>query len=265
MPSLILSCKQGNGVKGLSEIGLKNLPQQYIQPLEETINEAKIMPQASIPIIDMSELDGPAAEESVCRAAEKWGFFQIINHGVPTEVLENVKEATHRFFRLPAEEKRKYLKEFSPSNNVRFGTSFSPEVEKASEWKDYLSLFYVSEDEASALWPSVCRDQVLDYMRRSEIVIRRLLDVLMKNLKVIEIDGTKESLLIGPSDKISPLREVLASGEKAVYKEVLYSDYVKCCNLFRPEDVASTQILQFHRKYHQSIHLSFSDDSAFNF
>ncbi|KAJ6392686.1 hypothetical protein OIU77_022224 [Salix suchowensis] len=101
------------------------------------------------------------------------GSFRLSIMGVPIEVLENVKEATHRFFRLPAEEKRKYLKEFSPSNNVRFGTSFSPEVEKALEWKDYLSLFYVSEDEASALWPSVCRDQVLDYMRRSEIVIRK--------------------------------------------------------------------------------------------
>jgi feruloyl-CoA ortho-hydroxylase len=30
-----------------------------------------------------------------------------------------------------------------------------------------------------------------------------------------------------PSDKISPFPEVLAGGEKAVYKEVLYSDYVK--------------------------------------
>lgn len=30
-----------------------------------------------------------------------------------------------------------------------------------------------------------------------------------------------------PSDKISPLRGVLASGEKPKYKEVLYSDYVK--------------------------------------
>jgi feruloyl-CoA ortho-hydroxylase len=149
--------KQGNGVKGLSEMGLKNLPKQYIQPLEEIISDAKITPQASIPIIDVSKLDGPTVAEAVCRAAERWGFFQIINHGVPIDVLENVKESTHRFFGLPAEEKRKYLKEFSPSNNVRFGTSFSPEAEKALEWKDYLSLFYVSEDEASALWPSVCK------------------------------------------------------------------------------------------------------------
>ena len=41
------------------------------------------------------------------------------------------------------------------------------------------------------------RDQVLEYMKRSETVIRKLLDVLMKNLNVTEIDETKESLLMG--------------------------------------------------------------------
>ncbi|KAB5572853.1 hypothetical protein DKX38_000047 [Salix brachista] len=320
--------KKGNGVKGLSEMGLDSLPEQYIQPLEERMCDTITMSQEFVPLIDISKWDDPGVAEAICEAAEKWGFFQIINHGVPIEVLENVKEATHLFFGLSAEEKRKYLKEFSPSNNVRFGTSFSPEAEKALEWKDYLSLLYVSEDEASALWPSVCRDQVLEYMKRSEIVVRKLLDVLMKNLNVTEIDETKESLLMGskrinlnyypicpnpeltvgvgrhsdvstltvllqddigglyvrgnndswihvppvngsivinvgdalqimsngryksiehrviangsntrisvpifinpgPSEKISPFPEVLASGEKAVYKEVLYSDYVK--------------------------------------
>jgi feruloyl-CoA ortho-hydroxylase len=38
---------------------------------------------------------------------------------------------------------------------------------------------------------------VLEYMKRSETVIRKLLDVLMKNLNVTEIDETKESLLMG--------------------------------------------------------------------
>ena len=148
---------RNNGVKGLSEMGLKTLPKQYIQPVEERITVSNILPQESIPIIDMSNWDEQKVSESICDAAEKWGFFQIINHGVPIEVLENVKDATHRFFNLPAEEKRKFSKENSPSNSVRFGTSFSPEAEKALEWKDYLSLFYVSEDEASALWPSACK------------------------------------------------------------------------------------------------------------
>ncbi|TYJ01797.1 hypothetical protein E1A91_A13G179300v1 [Gossypium mustelinum] len=188
---------QGNGVKGLSELGLKALPKQYIQPLEERMCMNSIVPQGSIPIIDMSNWEDPNVAKSICDAASAWGFFQIVNHDVPVEVLENVKDATYNFFRLSAEVKNKYSKEHSSSNNVRFGTSFTPQAEKALEWKDYLSLFYVSEEEASALWPPVCRQQVLDYMKKSELVIKQLLQVLMKGLNVNEIDAAKESLLMG--------------------------------------------------------------------
>ncbi|KAH7560386.1 hypothetical protein ACOSP7_017539 [Xanthoceras sorbifolium] len=187
---------QGNGVKGLSEMGIKALPEQYIQPLQERVM-TKIEPRESIPVIDMSKWDDPQVASSICDAAEKWGFFQVVNHGVPIEVLDSVKKATYGFFGLPAEEKRKYSKENSPSNNVRFGTSFTPQVEKALEWKDYLSLFYVSEEEAAALWPSVCRDEILEYMRSSKPLINHLLQVLMKRLNVNEIDETKQSLLTG--------------------------------------------------------------------
>ncbi|KAL5834066.1 hypothetical protein ACOSQ3_017740 [Xanthoceras sorbifolium] len=192
---------QGHGVKGLSEMGIKALPEQYIQPLQERVM-TKIEPRESIPVIDflnidMSKWDDPQVANSICDAAEKWGFFQVVNHGVPQEVLDNVKKATYGFFGLPAEEKRKYSKENSPSNNVRFGTSFTPQVEKALEWKDYLSLFYVSEEEAAALWPSVCRDEILAYMKSSKVLINHLLQVLMKRLNVNEIDETKQSLLTG--------------------------------------------------------------------
>ncbi|CAI9768651.1 unnamed protein product [Fraxinus pennsylvanica] len=71
---------------------------------------------------------------------------QIVNHGIPMQVLESVKNATHKFYGLPAEEKKKYSKEESPTNNVRYGTSFSPLAEKALEWKDWLSLFYHFDD-----------------------------------------------------------------------------------------------------------------------
>ncbi|XP_050369537.1 feruloyl CoA ortho-hydroxylase F6H1-3-like [Argentina anserina] len=325
---------KGNGVKGLSQMGLKSLPKQYIQPVTERKVSMKItnLPEESIPIIDMSNLEDPKVAESICNAAEKWGFFQLLNHGVPIEVLEHVKQATHRFFELPAEEKSKFSKENSSSTNVRFGTSFSPEAEKALEWKDWLSVFYISEDEASAHWPAACKDEVLEYMKRTDILIKRLLGMLMKRLNVTEIDKTKEALLMGskrinlnyypvcpdpeltvgigrhsdvstltillqdytgglyvragtasdedrwvhvpplegslvinigdalqimsngkyksvehrvvangnqtrisvpifvnprPSDVIGPLPEVLASGEKALYKQVVYSDYVR--------------------------------------
>ncbi|OIS98477.1 PREDICTED: feruloyl CoA ortho-hydroxylase 2-like [Nicotiana attenuata] len=323
---------EGHGVKGLADMGIQTLPKQYIQPLEERIyaSNVKLAEELSIPVIDMSNWNDPNVANSICNAAEEWGFFQIVNHGIPIQVFENVKDATHRFFALPAEEKIKYSKEYSSTNNVRFGTSFTPQAEKALEWKDYLSLFYVSDEEAADFWPPACRDEALQFMKKAELVIKRLMEALMKGLNVKEIDEAKESLLMGskrinlnyypkcpnpeltvgvgrhsdvstltillqdnigglyvrkldndstwlpvppingalvinvgdalqilsngryksiehrvvangsnnrvsvpifvnpkPNDVIGPLQEVLESGEKPVYKQVLYSDYVK--------------------------------------
>ncbi|WCJ18768.1 2-oxoglutarate (2OG) and Fe(II)-dependent oxygenase superfamily protein [Euphorbia peplus] len=185
----------GNGVKGISDMNLKSLPFQFVQPKEALIN---VIPQQSIPVIDMSNWENdPQIAQSVCEAAEKFGFFQLVNHGVPLEVLDGVQNATHRFFGLPAAEKNKFSKDYSGTNNVRYGTSFSPDSEKALEWKDYLSLFYVSEDEASSVWPSACRDECLEYMKNSEVLCTKLMTALMQNLNVKEIDETKESQLMG--------------------------------------------------------------------
>ncbi|KAL1805882.1 hypothetical protein ACET3Z_028950 [Daucus carota] len=186
---------KGYGVKGISDLGLKALPEQYIQPSEERIDMQKVLDKESIPVIDISNLDDPKVAHSIADAAEKWGFFQIVNHGVPMEVLENAMEATRRFFELPVGEKIKHLQENSPTKNVRFGTSFLPKADKVLEWKDYLSLLYVSEEESSNYWPSACRNEVMEFKKKSEIVVEKLLKILLQRLNVDL--NSKESLLMG--------------------------------------------------------------------
>nr|DAD24787.1 TPA_asm: hypothetical protein HUJ06_026251 [Nelumbo nucifera] len=188
---------KGNGVKGLAEMELPCVPKQYIQPIEERLDMDTVVTQDFIPIIDMSMLEDPQVADSICDAAENWGFFQVINHGVPLDILDDVKQATHRFFGLPASDKLKYSKENSSTNNVRYGTSFIPGAERALEWKDFLSLFYSSDQDASAFWPPECKDAALKYMKTSEPLIKRLLEALMTRLNVKEIDESKASLLMG--------------------------------------------------------------------
>ncbi|KAL2931680.1 F6'H1: Feruloyl CoA ortho-hydroxylase 1 [Bienertia sinuspersici] len=148
---------QGHGVKGLADMGIASLPKRYIQPLEkrDKIGLKKDHVDVSIPVIDMSNLDEKEMETLICNAAEKWGFFQIINHGIPLKVLEDVKVATYRFFELPVEEKRKYVKENSPTSAVTYGTSFVPELERALEWKDYLRMNYWNTLRARKLLQSI--------------------------------------------------------------------------------------------------------------
>ncbi|KAL9240785.1 hypothetical protein vseg_014963 [Gypsophila vaccaria] len=153
---------QGNGVKGLADLGIESLPKQYVHPPEKRLDMSKVLNKNnqldhSIPVIDMSNTDQATVEKQICDAAKTWGFFQVVNHGVPLEVMEDVQGAARRFFELPVEEKRAYLKAYSPSEFVKYGTSFTPAFERCLEWKDFLSMAFVSEEEALSFWPIACR------------------------------------------------------------------------------------------------------------
>lgn len=81
----------------------------------------EISEAGGIPLIDLSPLHtsllpcdgcnipealkGLVAEvEAACRV---WGFFQVINHGIPAELLEGIQSAAQEFFAMPLEEKRR--------------------------------------------------------------------------------------------------------------------------------------------------------------
>ncbi|XP_021287607.1 feruloyl CoA ortho-hydroxylase 1-like [Herrania umbratica] len=190
--------RDGNGVKGMVDAGISKVPQTYIQPSAEQINKENAS-KHELPPIDLSRLDGPDHDEvvkEIVTAAETLGFFQVVNHGVPVDLLESLKEAAHKFFGLPPERKAVYRKEVSPTPLVRYGTSFVPEKEKALEWKDYISMAYTNDAEAIQYWPVECRDAALQYLNASHEMVRKLLDALMGNLGV-ELDDSMIDAFMG--------------------------------------------------------------------
>ncbi|KDO66421.1 hypothetical protein CISIN_1g018488mg [Citrus sinensis] len=189
---------RGNGITGLVDSGIQKVPERYILPPQQRFDLTKVVSQDSILIIDVSNWDDPEVIKSICEASGKWGFFQIINHGIPLQVLENITDAAHSFFGLPNEQRSKYYKGASPSETVFLATSFSPQAEVALEWRDYLSFQYIpGNDQASALWPPVCKDEVLEYMKKAEIVIKNLLQVLLQGLNVKDFDRDTQHTLMG--------------------------------------------------------------------
>lgn len=59
-----------------------------------------------IPLIDLSRPTEDLVRE-IGGACSEWGFFQVINHGVPPEARRSIELAAREFFALPPEEKRK--------------------------------------------------------------------------------------------------------------------------------------------------------------
>jgi isopenicillin N synthase-like dioxygenase len=82
----------------------------------QDIDKHPIAEQGSIddqvPIIDIACLiddssaaaAGPAIKD-IAQACQTWGFFQIINHGIVADLIENVWDQTRAMFALPTEKK----------------------------------------------------------------------------------------------------------------------------------------------------------------
>ncbi|KAG4947592.1 hypothetical protein JHK87_043599 [Glycine soja] len=99
--------REGNGVKGVADLGLSELPERYIKPPEERMDKQDSR-TCDAPPIDLSKLN-------------------VVNHGVPLELLESLKDAAHTFFNLPPEKKAVYRAAIRPILVTKLGTSFVPE------------------------------------------------------------------------------------------------------------------------------------------
>ncbi|KAK7271306.1 hypothetical protein RJT34_27088 [Clitoria ternatea] len=186
--------KDGYGVKGLVDSGISEVPERYIQPLEERINkqESRVCDVAPI---DLSKLKGAEHEkvvDEIVRAAETLGFFQVVNHGVPLELLESLKDAAHAFFSLPPEKKLVYC--IPPK--IKYATSFAPEKEKVLEWKDFIYMMYSSDEDALQYWPNQCKEVVLKYLKLTSEMVRGIVEILIGKLGV-ESDDSKIEGLVG--------------------------------------------------------------------
>ncbi|XWS18635.1 hypothetical protein CRYUN_Cryun32bG0061700 [Craigia yunnanensis] len=57
-----------------------------------------------IPVIDLRD---PKAKTLIVKACEEYGFFKLVNHGVPMEFMTRLEAEALRFFNLPQSEKDK--------------------------------------------------------------------------------------------------------------------------------------------------------------
>lgn len=127
------------GVKGLLDSGITTIPTFFHHPPENRpVPKPKNRPQLTVPVIDLSKNRSTVVEE-IKRSSSTLGFFQIVNHGVPVELIDSVK----KFFEESNEYKMKFYHR-EAGKGAAYSTNFDLYQSKAASWRDSLQVRYNS-------------------------------------------------------------------------------------------------------------------------
>lgn len=131
------------GVKGLVDAGVTKVPNMFIQlPENMIISNGTKTHDFIIPVIDLNGVDKDPIRrkeivEQVRDASESWGVFQVVNHSIPVDVLEEMKTGGRRFFEQDNEVKKQWY-DRDRSKPVGYNSHMNMDGTKPADWNDNL-------------------------------------------------------------------------------------------------------------------------------
>ncbi|MCE5166673.1 hypothetical protein HAX54_023917 [Datura stramonium] len=190
-------CETKAGIKGLVDSGIVEIPKNFIRPPHELAEELNMCKSTlQIPVVDLSGIEVEDRRKKIVDeirdASEKWGFFQLINHGVPSSVLDGMIHGIRKFHEQDVDVKKEYYSPDPRARQVRYDSNlqlFKTEG-RTSYWKDTLYISrLVSGHIEPELIPPVCRKTTLEYINH----VMKLGDILLGLLS--EALGLKQDYL----------------------------------------------------------------------
>ncbi|XP_059065325.1 S-norcoclaurine synthase 1 isoform X2 [Cryptomeria japonica] len=154
-------------VDSVQELALKkpnDIPQRYIRSEDERPSLTPLPSLLTVPVIDMGKFllhsdDHERQKEMgiLSKACIEWGFFQVVNHGIPHSLIDRIRGVANEFFSLSLEEKQKYAPQGGDPQG--YGNMFVVDENQKLDWGDVMALSLMPEKIVNlALWPTTPRD-----------------------------------------------------------------------------------------------------------
>ncbi|GMH30241.1 hypothetical protein Nepgr_032084 [Nepenthes gracilis] len=184
-------------VQELAKQPLNEVPTRYLRiDLADHLTAAAGNggPFPRLPIIDMARLASdpmdPEELQKLHQACKEWGFFYLINHGVSSTMVEEVKREIFGFFNLPIEEKNKFRQQRGDMNG--FGQLFVVSEEQKLDWADMFYMVtlptYLRKQHLFLKFPNHFREIIEAYSVELRKLALKLLECMAKALKINEND-----------------------------------------------------------------------------
>ncbi|CAN6883712.1 unnamed protein product [Brassica oleracea] len=196
------------GVKGLVEAGISEIPAIFHAPPSTiTTQKPPSSSQFTIPTIDLQggstdSISRRSLVEKIGDAAERWGFFQVINHGIPLNVMDRMKEGVREFHELDPEVRKGFYSRDSSSSNMLYMSNFDLYNSPAANWRDTLVCFTAPDPPRPEDLPAACGEVMIEYSNEVMKVGKMLFELLSEALglntnHLKDMDCANSLLLLG--------------------------------------------------------------------
>ncbi|KAL0370448.1 UNVERIFIED_CONTAM: Hyoscyamine 6-dioxygenase [Sesamum angustifolium] len=155
---------------------VQSLPEKYVFPPEKRPGKDVFPVVNDVPVIDLEIAEGHGRGEivhQILHACQQFGFFQVINHGVPVSLMDDTMNVLKEFFGMSAECRI-------------YSSTMSYDNEEVHYWRDnFTHHCHPLEDQLLELWPEKpirYREVVGAYSVEVRKLLFRILDVISEGL-----------------------------------------------------------------------------------
>ncbi|XP_031373149.1 1-aminocyclopropane-1-carboxylate oxidase homolog 1-like isoform X1 [Punica granatum] len=197
------------GVKGLVDSGVERVPlifnRTWIGFTDQDTDPTTDESPHSIPVIDLRCIHmDPAWRSEIVRdvqdASRRWGFFQVVNHGIPESLLDEMLEGVRRFHEQDTQLKKAFYTR-DRSKKVLYMSNFDLFSAPTANWRDTLYVTASDPSDREEL-PEVCRDILIGYSARVRQLAYTLLELIsealgLKPSYLKEMECAEKMLILG--------------------------------------------------------------------
>ncbi|CAI0458042.1 unnamed protein product [Linum tenue] len=180
------------GVKGLTDAGITKIPSIF---LHSQHNAAPIKsnsgdPEAELPVIPTVDLQGIDRDPNLRRrvivqvrdACQRFGFFQVVNHGIPIPLLDKTINGVKEFHEQDTEVKRGFYTRDFAYKTFTYNSNFDLYQSPADNWRDTMSCLMAPRPPNLQELPQVCGETMVDYSNEVMGLARKLLELVSEAL-----------------------------------------------------------------------------------
>ncbi|CAN1279539.1 1-aminocyclopropane-1-carboxylate oxidase homolog 1 [Linum perenne] len=161
------------------DTGITEIPRIFHAPhhlLHDRPTAAADDPNFVLPIIDLKGLSHDLEKRK--QIVEQWGFFHLVNHGIPDSLLQEMKAGVGRFHELDVEQKKQFFERDDPTKKIVYNTAFT-------NWRDSIQFAMAPDPPRPEELPACCREILAEYtvevLKLGDLVLELLSEALGLN------------------------------------------------------------------------------------